>query len=70
MANQAQKIQVDSDVNQWNYVNDDASKKTWSKKGDFKHQAVDGSLDLHSYAVPHPDVFWAYRFLEIKNWIV
>ena len=33
-------------------------------------QAVDGSLDLHSYAVPHPDVFWAYRFLEIKNWIV
>ena len=36
VANQAQKIQVDSDVNQWNYVNDDASKKTWSKKGDFK----------------------------------
>ena len=21
-------------------------------------------------SVPHPDVFWAYRFLEIKNWIV
>ena len=28
VANQAQKIQVDSDVNQWNYVNADASKKT------------------------------------------
>ena len=21
-------------------------------------------------AVPHPDVFWAYRFLEVKDWIV
>ena len=21
-------------------------------------------------SVPHPDVFWAYRFLEIKDWIV
>ena len=20
--------------------------------------------------VPHPDVFWAYRFLEVKDWIV
>ena len=21
-------------------------------------------------SVPHPDVFWAYRFLEVEDWIV
>ena len=21
-------------------------------------------------SVPHPDVFWAYHFLEVKDWIV
>ena len=20
-------------------------------------------------SVPHPDAFWAYRFLEVKDWI-
>ena len=20
--------------------------------------------------VPHPDIFWAYSFLEVKDWIV
>ena len=26
-----------------------------------------GRLSVDS---PHPDVFWAYRFLEVKDWIV
>ena len=26
-------------------------------------------ISLCSYAVSHPDVFWAYRFLEFKDWI-
>ena len=21
-------------------------------------------------SVPHPDVFWAYHFLEVKDWLV
>ena len=28
-------------------------------------------LDAHyDLKVPHPDVFWAYPFLEVKDWIV
>ena len=29
--------------------------------------SIDRSIYIY---VPHPDIFWAYRFLEIKDWIV
>ena len=25
---------------------------------------------IHDHSVLHPDVFWAYRFLEVKDWTV
>ena len=36
-------------------------------KSPIKKYAADNQ---HDPIVPHPDLFWAYRFLEVKNWIV
>ena len=45
----------------------------------FPIMTIEGTVRLSDLAlfpkrlfesVPHPDLFWAYRFLEVKDWIV